>query len=138
MDKKYMFKLSNGSYLEERLFKFGLTCNHEHLCYSFIFDPTDLTYIQNKVLTEEQTMEIKSTSPVKYPNLDNETVDFLMKFASVATCQELRLALYENSNYLLDYNKERDQIKDWIRRSLDHLLLIYQREGNFKAEHSEQ
>ncbi|KAI9259775.1 hypothetical protein EDC94DRAFT_585622 [Helicostylum pulchrum] len=60
MDKTYMYKLSDGSYLEERLFKFGLTCTYEHLCHSFIFDPNDVTYIQKKVLTEEQIQELNT------------------------------------------------------------------------------
>lgn len=138
MDKKYMYKLSDGSYLEERLFKFGLTCTHEHLCHSFIFDPNDLTYIQKKVLTEDQITELKSESPVDFPDLDDDSVDYLMKFVNVSTAEDLRAALYQNGDYNMNYNKDRHQIKDWIRRSLDHLLLVYESIDDFTIEHSEQ
>ncbi|KAI7885943.1 uncharacterized protein EV154DRAFT_23074 [Mucor mucedo] len=125
MDKKHMYKLSDGSYLEERLFKFGLTCTHEHLYHSFVFDPNDLTYIQKKVLTEDQMTELKSVSPVEFPDLDDDSINYLMKFVTVATTEDLRVALYKNGDYNMNYNKDQHQIKDWIRRSLDHLLLVY-------------
>lgn len=38
----------------------------------------------------------------------------------------------------MNYNKEHHQIKDWIRRSLDHLLLVYESTDDFHIEHSEQ
>lgn len=138
MDKKYMYKLPDGSYLEERLFKFGLTCTHEHLCHSFIFDPNDLTYIQKEVLTEDQITELKSESPIDFPDLDDDSVDYLMKFVNVSTAEDLRVALYQNGDYNMNYSKDRHQIKDWIRRSLDHLLLVYESIDDFTIEHSEQ
>ncbi|KAG2230376.1 hypothetical protein INT48_007671 [Thamnidium elegans] len=134
MDKKYMHKLSDGSYLKERLFKFGLTCTHEHLCHSFIFDANDFTYIQKKMLTEDQITELESESPVDFPDLDG----YLIKFVNVPTTEDLRMALYQNGDYKMNYSKDHHQIKDWIRRSLDHLLLVYESTDDFTIEHSEQ
>ncbi|KAI8079448.1 hypothetical protein BDF21DRAFT_41275 [Thamnidium elegans] len=138
MDKKYMHQLLDGSYLEERLFKFGLTCTHEHLCHSFIFDPDDSTYVQNNVFSEDQIDELKSINPVTFPEIDDDTVSYLMQFANVTTAEDLRKALYQNSDYNMNYNKDQHQIKDWIRHSLDHLLLVYESIDDFSIEHSEQ
>jgi hypothetical protein len=38
----------------------------------------------------------------------------------------------------VNYSKEHHQIKDWIRRSLDHVLLVYESNDDFTFEHSEQ
>lgn len=47
--------------------------------------------------------------------------------------EDLRVALYQNGDYNMNYNKDRHQIKDWIRHSLDHLLLVYESTDDFPA-----
>ncbi|KAI9004832.1 hypothetical protein CLU79DRAFT_40349 [Phycomyces nitens] len=107
MDNTHMHKLKDGTYLEERMFRFGLTCKYEHLCHSFIFGPKDYTYVQKGVLTPEQVEEIVGTTPVQLPQLDDDLVDYLMKFSQVQNVDGLRRALYENSTYKLDLKDEK-------------------------------
>ncbi|CAO3701560.1 unnamed protein product [Rhizopus stolonifer] len=138
MDNNHMYKLNDGTYLEERMFRFGLTCRYEHLCHSFIFDPKDCTYVQKGVLTPEQVEEIVRTTPVQLPQLDDDLVDYLMKFSQVQNVDDLRRALYENSTYKLDFKDEKNKLFDWVHRSLDHLTLLYENQNTFITDHSEQ
>lgn len=99
---------------------------------------TTSSFTQKNILSEDQIVELKSVSPAVFPDLDDDSINYLMQFVNVTTTEELRRTLYNNSDYNINYNKEHHQIKDWIRRSLDHLLLVYESTDDFSIKNSEQ
>ncbi|KAI9029907.1 hypothetical protein CLU79DRAFT_831652 [Phycomyces nitens] len=76
MDNNHTHTLNDGTHLEERMFRFGLTCRYEHIRHSFILDPKDCTHVQKGVLTPEQVEKIIRTPPVQLPQLDDDLYAF--------------------------------------------------------------
>lgn len=138
MVDKDKWVLKTGTVVEDNLFKFGKKCKFEHLCHSFIIDPNDETYLQRKVFTEEELVEIATSKMIEYPELPYDLVDYLSVFEKGTTSKELRKLIHISSDYQLDYDNERDQVKDWINRTLSQLVLLYKNPLAFATEHTEQ
>lgn len=134
-DKKWM--LSDGTYVEDKMFNFGMKCTYEHLCHSWILDPEDKSYVQHKIFSEKQLKEIKETKPVHIPEISDELVDYLNKFNDVKSTSHLRQLLMVRSFYQC-YDPEKHADMDWICRTLDNLLPLYEIEGTFVRANNER
>ncbi|KAG2237696.1 hypothetical protein INT48_009634 [Thamnidium elegans] len=134
-DKKWM--LSDGTYVEDKLYNFGMHCSFEHLCHSWILDPDDKSYLLYKVFSEKQLKEIKAIKPVHIPEISDELADYLNKFNNVKNTSDLRQLLMVRSFYQC-YDPKKHADMDWICRTLDNLLPLYEIEGNFKRANNER
>jgi hypothetical protein len=138
MTEKEKWVLKTGTVVEDNLFKFGKKCKFEHLCHSFIIDPNDETYLQRRVFTEEELTEIKTSNMIEYPELPDDLVDYFSLFEMGTTSKELRKLNHIHSDLQLDYDSERDHMKDCINRTLSQLVLLYKNPFALATEHTEQ
>ncbi|CAO3608799.1 unnamed protein product [Mucor hiemalis] len=112
--------------MEDKLRTFGMQCKYEHLCHSWIVDPEDSSRIQHKVFSIKQLKEIKETKPVDIPKISDELVNYLLKFKDVKSTSDLRRLLMKHADM------------DWICRTPDNLLPLYEIEGTFKPVNNER
>lgn len=77
--------LSNGRCVKDELFAFGMQCKVEHLCHSFIVDPTDSNYQKYGVFSDEELMEIRSFKEKKLPTMPTALRDYLNQYNLTTT-----------------------------------------------------
>jgi hypothetical protein len=75
--------------------------------------------------------------PVHIPEISDELVDYLNKFNNVKNTNDLRQLLMVRSFYQC-YDPEKHADMDWICRTLDNLLPLYEIEGTFKRANNER
>ncbi|CAJ0757531.1 4078_t:CDS:10 [Entrophospora sp. SA101] len=63
------WKLSTGKFVEDLLYEYGLKCTSEHMCHSFILDPDDNSYINDKILQKKSLKKF-----VRLLTNDNESI----------------------------------------------------------------
>ncbi|KAI9259247.1 hypothetical protein EDC94DRAFT_585836 [Helicostylum pulchrum] len=79
----------------------------------------------------------KAIKPVRIPEISDELVDYLNKFNNVKNTSGLRQLLMVRSFYQC-YDPKEHADMDWICRTLDNLLPLYEIEGTFKRTNNER
>nr|CAG8520521.1 14101_t:CDS:2 [Entrophospora candida] len=90
------WKLSTRKFVEDLLYEYGLKCTSEHMCHSFILDPDDNSYINDKIFTKEELEEIQ------LPEIPEDLINYIMKFFD-NKIHELRHSL-KNDNESISEN----------------------------------
>ncbi|KAI7901736.1 uncharacterized protein BX663DRAFT_456665 [Cokeromyces recurvatus] len=124
--------LSNGKCMEDELFVFGMQCNEEHPCHSFIVDPTDANYQKYRVFSDDELQEIGSFGEKKLPTMPTKLRDYFNKYNLTITTA-LRQKIFTPEQ--LDENYSQDM--DWIRFTVYSFVREYESES-FKRPHSEE
>ncbi|KAL0077835.1 hypothetical protein J3Q64DRAFT_1641223 [Phycomyces blakesleeanus] len=137
MRNEEKWELSDGVYVEDVLYKFGMRCSFEHLCHSWIIDPDDKTYSKYKVFSPQQLEEIKSRNPVEIPEIRDELAAYLGQFDKIQSTIDLRKLLVTREFYE-NYDNEKHADMDWICRTLDNLLPLYEKKNTFKKSNNER
>ncbi|ORE00777.1 hypothetical protein BCV72DRAFT_218518 [Rhizopus microsporus var. microsporus] len=135
MNNSKKWYLETGKCVEDALFEFGLTCNFEHLAHSFTIDPSDQTLLKQNVFTAKELAEIKKKALIPFPDLNVSLTEYLAAFNQKST-SGLRKALY-NCKWYEDYDENEHASLDWIRRSIDTLLPLYEKKI-MNEKHNEQ
>ncbi|KAI9281400.1 hypothetical protein BC943DRAFT_310244 [Umbelopsis sp. AD052] len=135
MQEDRKWQLSTGKCVENELYKFAKKCTYDHPSLSFIIDPYDITYIQHGVFTENEIQEIKEYNAVVMDTLPKDLVDYLLLFGC-RTSEELRKACFENQKWYYPFNRTEHFYHDWIRRTVDMLIVEFE-SGSLKKEHDE-
>ncbi|ORE02285.1 hypothetical protein BCV72DRAFT_318787 [Rhizopus microsporus var. microsporus] len=86
--------LSNGKYVDDKLFMFGLQRQPDHPSRSLSIDHYDENYTTYNVSTQQGLQKIITYNP--------------------DSTAKLRTALRDNHTFQPDYNKEESFDKDWI------------------------
>jgi hypothetical protein len=136
MNNQRKWKLKTGKVVEDTLYHFGLSCSYEHLSHSFIFNPQDINYVSKGIFTTEEVEEIIKYDAIRYPTVNEKSVNYLNRFEKVKNTRELRTLLSDCSWYT-NYFSNQDAEVDWIRRSIDTLLLLYEK-GFLQHQQTEQ
>ncbi|CAJ0833909.1 12859_t:CDS:2, partial [Entrophospora sp. SA101] len=123
-DKKWF--LRSGRCVEDELYAFGMKCRFEHLAHSFIIDPDDKTYIQNKVFTSEELGEIRNTEAKDLPQVPIDLLEYISSFRKKTT-KDLRIVLNTQQDWEGEnFDKTKHFNFDWIKNSVHNLLLEYE------------
>ncbi|KAI9496365.1 hypothetical protein BDB00DRAFT_810188 [Zychaea mexicana] len=102
------------SYVEDKMFQFGLTCTHEHACHSFVLDAEDEVW--EKVFTKDELKVIKEHRLQQLPRLKEEVQDFFRLFKGKTDLKELRrVARAADEQFDVD----------WAQRMMIDLLVSY-------------
>ncbi|KAK4509998.1 uncharacterized protein ATC70_006167 [Mucor velutinosus] len=75
LDPKKMWRLSNGTVVEERMCKCAMEQQHEHMAHSFILDAKDEGWL--KYFTRSELNEISAYKAIQLPEAPEEVVNYL-------------------------------------------------------------
>ncbi|CAG8683761.1 8493_t:CDS:2, partial [Rhizophagus irregularis] len=136
MRKEKKWFLESGKCVEDELYAFGKQCQFEHLAHSFVIDPDDETYYQNKVFTSEELEEIRETESKDLPKMPIELLKYISSFRTKTT-EKLRIMLDKRQNWEgKNFDKTKHFDFDWIKHSVHSLLLEFE-SGTLKQNHLE-
>ncbi|CAJ0641965.1 12991_t:CDS:2 [Entrophospora sp. SA101] len=152
MKEENKWKLSTGTVVENRLYKFGIECKYEHLAHSLIIDPNDENYINQNVFTREELEEIKEFQMKPTPKISSDLLEYIESYNIVNMFYD---KLYiGHSNFVLDnildlrkrvnnseafnenFERSRHFDHDWIKNAAYNLLREYENES-FAKNHLE-
>ncbi|OBZ87711.1 hypothetical protein A0J61_04242 [Choanephora cucurbitarum] len=125
MQDEKKWTLSDGTVVEDKLYDFGMGCSYEHLCHSYVIDPDDLTYRKYNIFSPQQLEEIRMLKPTEIPDISDTLEEYLCQFMNVEDINDLR-QLLKTKQFYENYDHEKHADFDWICRTLDNLLLLYQ------------
>ncbi|CAG8754318.1 26524_t:CDS:2, partial [Gigaspora margarita] len=111
MDKNKMWKLSSGRYVEEELYELGKKLDYEHAIHSFILDVEDEVVLNH--FTEKEMVEIDQVPGPAVPELSENVIDCLSKFAGKTDLHEIGKILKEvafDDKYNIKNNHDVDYI----------------------------
>ncbi|CAG8476978.1 14049_t:CDS:10 [Ambispora leptoticha] len=111
--------LTSGKVVEDELYKFGMRCNYEHLCHSFIIDPEDRSFVEENIFSPSELKEIYTYNQKSFPNLPQDLLEYL------------------GSYQLAPYNRQRDFDRDWIKNTVDNFIREYEADSLKKGDHLE-
>ncbi|KAF0436972.1 hypothetical protein F8M41_004549 [Gigaspora margarita] len=121
MKKEQMWRLKSGRYVEEVLYKIGLSLTYEHNVHSFIIDAEDETV--KKHFDERELEEISDASGPLVPNLSDDVIEYLKKFLNKKSIKEIRQTINEKDDrFDVDYDKEVYHDLDYIRLTIYSLV----------------
>nr|CAG8631909.1 9382_t:CDS:2 [Entrophospora candida] len=107
------WKLSTRKFVEDSLYEYGLKCTSEHMCHSFILDPDDNSYINDKIFTKEELEEIRDYKKRELPEIPEDLINYIMKFSD-NKIHELRHSLKnDNESISENYVRELHHDIDW-------------------------
>ncbi|PKK58077.1 hypothetical protein RhiirC2_347831 [Rhizophagus irregularis] len=132
-NKKWILK--SGKVVEDELYKFGMRCHYEHLCHSFVVDPDDRSFIEEKVFTESELQEIRTYKQKPLPDMPQDLLEHLGNY-QLNTISDLRTQVFKPEAWKLSYNRQNDFDRDWIRNTVDNLIREYE-VGSLKRDHLE-
>ncbi|CAB4435684.1 unnamed protein product [Rhizophagus irregularis] len=135
-ERKKKWFLESGKCVEDELYAFGKQCRFEHLAHSFVIDPDDETYYQNKLFTSEELEEIRETESKDLPKMPIELLKYISSFRTKTT-EKLRIMLDKRQNWEgKNFDKTKHFDFDWIKHSVHSLLLEFE-SGTLKQNHLE-
>jgi hypothetical protein len=108
----------------------------DSLCHSFIVDPDDNTYLHHNVFTYNQLQEIRNYRPITTPEIDDNTLNYLLKYEDIKDTKDLRKLLAVR-DYYHNYDAKNDGIIDYIDRVLDSFLVLYEK-NSFNKSNNER
>ncbi|KAL0086166.1 hypothetical protein F4703DRAFT_1578780 [Phycomyces blakesleeanus] len=86
MDPQKKWKISEGVVVEDKMYKFGLSCTYEHPVHSFILDVDDPCWIS--VFSAKELNIIKASGKASMPPLSDGLKEFFQKFSELSTLIE--------------------------------------------------
>ncbi|ORX61741.1 hypothetical protein DM01DRAFT_1332322 [Hesseltinella vesiculosa] len=125
MDDSKKWRLRSGKFVEDSLYAFGMSCSAEHLCHSFVVDPSDAIYTKHNIFTEDELTEIAASHCKPYPDIPLALRDFINQF-NVTSTSDLRKAVLKTHPWDENYNKNIHGDLDWVRNSMYNLLRLYE------------
>ncbi|KAI8353639.1 hypothetical protein EDC96DRAFT_447138 [Choanephora cucurbitarum] len=137
MQDEKKWTLSDGTVVEDKLYEFGMGCAYEHLCHSYVIDPDDLTYRKYNIFSPQQLEEIRMLKPTEIPDISDTLEEYLCQFMHVEDTNNLRQLLRKKRQFYENYDHEEHADFDWICRTLDNLLPLYQN-NLLKTTHNER
>ncbi|KAI8642067.1 hypothetical protein BD408DRAFT_417026 [Parasitella parasitica] len=108
--------LSNGKCVEDELFAFGMQCNEEHPCHSFIVDPTDINYKTYRVFNDDELKEIRSFKEKELPTMPTILRDYLNEY-NLSTASALRQKIFTQEPL--------DELYSQVKNGTKHTCGIY-------------
>ncbi|CAB4400787.1 unnamed protein product [Rhizophagus irregularis] len=128
--------LTSGKVVEDELYKFGMRCNYEHLCHSFIIDPEDRTFVEENIFSPTELKEIYTYNQKSLPNLPQYLLEYLGSY-QLSTISDLRARVFRSEPWQSAYNRQKDFDRDWIRNTVDNLIREYETDSLKKRDHLE-
>ncbi|RGB28441.1 hypothetical protein C1646_819106 [Rhizophagus diaphanus] len=128
--------LTSGKVVEDELYKFGMRCNYEHLCHSFIIDPEDRSFVEENIFSPSEFKEIYTYNQKSLPNLPQDLLEYLGSY-QLSTISDLRARVFRSEPWQSAYNRQKDFDKDWIRNTVDNLIREYETDSLKKGVHLE-
>ncbi|PKK63744.1 hypothetical protein RhiirC2_666905 [Rhizophagus irregularis] len=122
--------LTSGKVVEDELYKFGMRCNYEHLCHSFIIDPEDRTFVEENIFSPTELKEIYTYNQKSLPNLPQYLLEYLGSY-------QLAPRVFRSEPWQSAYNRQKDFDRDWIRNTVDNLIREYETDSLKKRDHLE-
>ncbi|KAI8147539.1 hypothetical protein BJV82DRAFT_664771 [Fennellomyces sp. T-0311] len=130
------WKLSDGTYVEDMMFKFGDDSDYEHPVHSFILDVDDPIWTENGRFTKEQMNEIREAGNPTLPILSDNVMEIIN--ACAAAVREaieknepstVRKAVIDGVHQAITSNGFYDPYtqydEDWLQSSLLRILSLY-------------
>ncbi|CAG8597602.1 9468_t:CDS:10 [Ambispora gerdemannii] len=122
--------LTSGKVVEDELYKFGMRCNYEHLCHSFIIDPEDRSFVEENIFSPSELKEIYTYNQKSFPNLLQDLLEYLGSY-------QLAPRVFRSEPWQSAYNRQRDFDRDWIRNTVDNFIREYEADSLKKGDHLE-
>lgn len=133
MKSEEKWYLSSGKSVEDELFAFEIMqCKEEHLCHSFIVDPTDTNYQKYRVFNDDKLHEIGSFREKQLPTMPTKLRDYFNEY-NLTTTTALRQKIFTPEQLDEKYSQDMDLI--WFTA---YSFVREYESKSFKRSHSEE
>ncbi|CAJ0647881.1 21095_t:CDS:2 [Entrophospora sp. SA101] len=83
------------------------------MCHSFILDPDDNSYINDKIFTKEELEEIRDYKKRELPEIPEDLINYIMKFSDNKIHELRRSLTNDNESISENYVRELHHDIDW-------------------------
>ncbi|KAI8985179.1 hypothetical protein BDB01DRAFT_101666 [Pilobolus umbonatus] len=118
LNKKHMWKLSSGRYVEKVMRDFTLKLNYEHPLCSVILDVDDSHWVDT--FTPDELIEMKQAIPAQTQHLPSHMEDSISNIPKTSDIKEIFTHL---NKQIIDPYEHRDTY--WLRMSLQNTADLF-------------